>query len=311
MEAHVENPADYELQKTEPPPVARRTADRWLVLWFVTTPAWIGLAVAVFFYFYAGREQAQSPPPLESQAPPVPAAPRLERPLGAAVAPIELPPLDETDAVVRRLVGTVSSHPDVVAWLATDGLTRMFVVVVDNVATGHTPARHLRALKPAGAFRVIERDEQLVTDPRSYERYSQVAAVVQSIDAEGAARVYAMLKPRIEQAYRELGHQESFDRALERVVVALLQVPVLDGGVTLAPKGALYVYADPRIERLTAAQKQFARMGPQNVRIIQAKLRQVALELGMRAELLPTLAHSSTFRCLGIPDGCEFARDRP
>jgi hypothetical protein len=242
--------------------------------------------VAVFFYFYAGREQAQAPPPLESAVPSVPATPRPQRPLGAAVAPIELPPLDETDAVVRRLVGTLSSHPGLVAWLATDGLIRTFVVVVENIATGHTPARHLRALKPAAAFRVIERDEQLVTDPRAYERYSQVAAVVQSIDAEGAARVYATLKPRIEQAYRELGYQESFDHALERVVVALLQVPVVDSDVTLTAKGALYIYADPRIERLTPAQKQLARMGPRNVRLIQAKLRQVALELGMRAELL-------------------------
>jgi hypothetical protein len=158
-------------------------------LWFVTTPAWIGLAVAGLFYFYAGRQQAQAPPPLETAAAPVPAAPRPERPLGAAVAPIELPPLDETDAVVRRLVGSLSSHPGVAAWLATDGLIRTFVVVIDNIATGHTPAKHLRALKP-----------------------------------------------RIEQAYRELGQQEPFDRALERVVVALLQVPVLDGEVTRVGK---------------------------------------------------------------------------
>lgn len=283
----MDNLDDYELQKTEPPPVPRRTLDRRLPLWLVTAAGLFALVSVVFFF--VGREQAQAPPAPEPPGASDPAPPP-DRPLGAAwepVEPIELPPLDETDAVVRRLVGALSLHTGVAAWLATDGLIRTFVVAVENIATGQTPAKHLRALKPAGAFRVIERDEHLVADPRSYARYSQIAGVVQSFDAGGAARVYATLKSRIEQAYRELGHQESFDRALERTIVALLEVPVLDDDVTMAPKGALYVYDDPRIERLTAAQKQLARMGPRNVRVIQAKLRDVALELGMRAERLP------------------------
>jgi hypothetical protein len=280
------DPADYELQKAQPPPGPPPPANRRLVLWFLTAAMLVVIGTtAVFFLRY---EPPQPRSPDSSSAVPG-AAGVSDVALGAVgVPPVELPPLDETDALVRQLVGALSSHPRVVAWLTTDGLIRNFVVTVENISTGRTPATHLRALRPAGQFRAIERGEELVIDPASYTRYAPIAAAVQSIDARGAARLYSTLKPRLEDAYRELGHQESFDRALERAVVALLQVPVFTGDVAVASKGALYRYEEPRIEQFTGAQKQLARMGPRNVRIIQSKLRELARQLGMRPDLLPS-----------------------
>jgi len=37
-----------------------------------------------------------------------------------------------------------------------------------------------------------------------------------------------------------------------------------------------FAFADPRIESLSAAQKQFLRMGPRNVQTVQSKLREIA-----------------------------------
>ena len=89
-------------------------------------------------------------------------------------------------------------------------------------------------------------------------------------------------------AHRELGSSDrSFDRTLERAIVALLDTPILDGPVRLKPKGIGYAYADERLERLTGAQKQFLRMGPRNVRIMKARLREIALTLGIPPIQLP------------------------
>jgi hypothetical protein len=228
-------------------------------------------------------DEISSAPPSDPGVPPSSSAS-----LGVEVPPLDLPPLDQTDALVRQLVGALSSHPRVAAWLATDGLIRNFVVVVENIATGRTPAAHLRVLRPAGPFRVIEFGEELVIDPASYGRYSSIAAAIQSIDALDAARLYTTLKPRLEDAYHELGRQESFDRAIERAIVALLEVPVIDGIVPVAPKGALYRYGNQRMELLTGAQKRLARMGPRNIRVVQTTLRDVARQLGVPAERLPS-----------------------
>ena len=281
-DVEIRRPGDVAIRKTPSPPDPLPPPERSLKLWFIAA-ALVVLATVAFFFLK--REQDQLPPPRTAAAP-AEVAP-TDRPLGAQAEPIVLPPLDETDALVRKLVGELSSHPRVAAWLAGNDLLRNVAVVVENISVGRTPVRNLRALRPTGPFRVVERGEDLLIDSASYDRYTPIAGAVQSVDASGAARLYTTLKPRLEEAYRELGHEESFDRALERAIVALLQVPVPPAGATVRPKGALYAYEDARFERLTAAQKQLARMGPRNVQIIQAKLRELAIELGMRTDRLP------------------------
>jgi hypothetical protein len=192
---------------------------------------------------------------------------------------VELPPLADTDALVRRLVGELSSHPRVAAWLATDGLIRSFTVAVQNVAEGQVPARALRVLRPTGQFTVIETGSDLRIDPRSYARYDGLADAVNSVDAAGAARLYSLLKPRIEEAYAELGNDVPFDRTLERAIVMLLRAPVLEGSVPLDPSGGVFAFENQNVERMTAAQKQLTRMGPRNARLIQQTLRAIALPL--------------------------------
>ncbi len=55
----------------------------------------------------------------------------------------------------------------------------------------------------------------------------------------------------------------------------------------LEPLPATYEFADPDLAELAPAQKQFLRMGPRNMRLVQAKLRAVAPRLGLRASALP------------------------
>jgi len=60
-----------------------------------------------------------------------------------------------------------------------------------------------------------------------------------------------------------------------------MSTPVADGNVLVVYKGALNAFANPRLEDLTAAQKQLLRMGPRNARVIQGKLGEIAAVLGM------------------------------
>src|SRR5262249_41954725 len=126
-------------------------------------------------------------------------------------------------------------------------------------------------------------------DPRSYQRYHALTEAVASIDARGAASLYATLKPRIEEAGRELGLRDApFDRTLERAIVLLLETPVRSGPARLRQHGGVgFAFANPDEENLAPAQKQLLRMGPDNARVVQAKLRDIALALGIPAERLP------------------------
>jgi hypothetical protein len=48
-----------------------------------------------------------------------------------------------------------------------------------------------------------------------------------------------------------------------------------------------YEFDDPKLQSLSSAQRQFLRMGPRNMRIIKAKLREMAPFLGIAPESLP------------------------
>ncbi len=256
--------------------------------WILAIVAIVLLALGAGSYFRFWRRTPQTPADVRTATEQAVAPAPPTRPLPEAGEVIDLPPIDETDGIVRELVGRLSSHPTVAAWLTTDKLIRNFTVVVENISSGQTPSGQLAAVRPTGGFQVREEHGGLWIDPRSYRRYDKYADAVAGLDARGAARLYATLKPRIEDGYRELGHPDAnVDQALERALVLLLKTPVVEGDVALASKSVAYEFADPKLQSLSSAQRQFLRMGPRNVRLIQAKLREIAPFLGIPAESLP------------------------
>jgi hypothetical protein len=239
-------------------------------------------------YFVLRNRAVTAPVSAPTIAAPAASAPTdASPPLGAAAPAIDLPPLDESDDVVRGLVMELSSHPSVAAWLATDNLIRNFTVVVANIAAGAPAAGRVPALKPKGNFQVQERGEDLVINSRSFARYLPLATAASSINPQSAAMLYTMLKPRIEEAYQELGVVDvTFDQTLERAIVVLLKTPLPEGPVSVEPDGGVYRFADPALERLTPTQKLLIRFGPENQRAVQTSLLNVALALGIPPERL-------------------------
>jgi hypothetical protein len=288
-------PDDYDLRTTDgEPPLQERpglpglsgapsaaTAGIWIAV------ALLAIGAGAAAYVLLGRQAPPAAP--VKPAPLATAAPGSPRSLGGEADQIALPPLGDSDPLVRTLMEQLSRHPAVAAWLATNGLIRNFVVVVANTAEGVTPAQHLRSLRPTSDFRVVDREGRQYVDPRSYDRYALIAGAVASIDAAGAARLYATLKPRIEEAYRELGDPDGeFDRPLERAIKVLIATPVVGDPIRVRPKGIGYAYTDARLEDLSGPQKQLLRMGSAHVLVVEQALRRIATALGIpETELAP------------------------
>lgn len=265
---------------TAPAPPRRRAAALILIAAMLAAAA--GAWYAGFGNWAIGDRQTTA------AGPKTPGAGAADYALGSDPFSVNVPPLDESDSVVAGLVAKLSSHPRVAAWLATKGLIRNFTVVVTNIADGQAPAALVPALRPSSSFNIVQRGAATYIDPQSYERYTPLADAVASVDPAGSARLYATLKPRLGEAYADLGIAEPlFDRTLERAIVLLLNTPVLDQPIAVKPKGVGYGFADERLERLTPAQKQLLRMGPQNTRTIQRRLREIGLALGIPSERLP------------------------
>jgi hypothetical protein len=268
---------DLKLDKSAAPPPPPQP--RWIPI--VAVAVLLFALVAIWLYFRSGGDVAESTP---SQTQGAPSAAREEAPTSGEV----LPPLDESDAMVRDLVRALSEHPLIASLLTTDQLIRTFAVSIRNLSDGQTPAPHLHAIPPGSPLLVQREGGQMAIDPRSYARFDRHAAAIDSIDPAGAAQLYNRLKPRLEEAYREqAGPSANFDQAFERAVVQVLRTPVLEGPIPVQQSVVGYTYADPALESLPRAQQQLIRMGPDNVRIIQAKVRAIARELGIPEESLP------------------------
>jgi hypothetical protein len=242
----------------------------------------VGILAALYFVFRHPATPKATPRPAAS-APTAAARP------GPTPA-VPLPPLDGSDGFVRETAAGLSAHPEIARWLGRTALVRTLTAVVVNVSDGETPRPHLEFLAPKQRFRAAQRPGRvIVADPAGFAGYDAFADAVASVDANAAASAYRMLAPLFEAAVVELGHPEGgFPAALDRAIRALLAVPVLRADVELVPHATGFRYADPKLEGLTPAQKQFLRIGPRNVRIVQAKLREVADALAAPLSATPT-----------------------
>jgi hypothetical protein len=276
-----DEPADVELDKPGPADTTESPGPRRQLL--IPGIAAAVLALALLGGYLYLRTPSRPPASTASASADSPASSRG----GEPGEEIVLPPLDESDAFVRQLVERVSSHPTVAAWLTTEGLILNFAVVTARISNGESPIQELRKIGPIPPFRPRAARGDLFMEPSSHRRYNQYAEAVGALDARGAARLYTTLEPRINEAYRRMGGRDDFDPVLERAIVEMLRVPVVEGDIELAPSGIVYGFVDPKLEGLSAAQKHLLRMGPQNVRTIQGKLREIADYLAIPAARLP------------------------
>ena len=274
--------ADLELGKgadfePTPPQQDPRKPKVWLLLLVL-------LAAGLGVFLWWQLQQKPEPPPALIAAPP-PAAPPEAPPANLeeeAPNELALPPLDESDNLLRELMTDLVQHPRLARWLAPQGLARSFVAAVDNVAEGISPRKHLSSLAPGGEFQVVERGGELYPAPQSFSRYDSLAAFAASLDAEAAAQLYRGLEPLFDEAYRDLGYPDrNFRQTLGQGIRRLLETPVPSADEPLVRGVMSYEFVDPKLENLSDAQRQFLRMGPANVRPVQAKLREISTALGL------------------------------
>jgi hypothetical protein len=188
--------------------------------------------------------------------------------------------LDTSDEPVRELLTDCSTHPDFAQWLKNKNIIRRSVAVVDNISNGASPVPHLQFLLPSDQFKVTKKNGKIIPDPNGYIRYQPITMVIVSLDSEKLVRVYRQLAPVIEEAYRELGFPgATFQETLEEAIDVLLKTPIPEGEILLEEKVTTYTFADPNLEALSDVQKHLLRMGPENVRKIKAKLREIKAAL--------------------------------
>lgn len=251
------------------------------------------LAIAAYsWWVWRGSEPPASPAPART---PVASAPALvERKEAGPPAirfPVEPPPasaealpsLDESDLeFARSLEGLLGRER--LSQLRMAGFVRRCVATIDNLARSHAPAHLWPANPAAGRFDAAEQEGQVVIGADNELRYTPFVLLVESADVARVVAMYRSTYPLFQQAYEELGYPgRHFNDRLVEVIDHLIAAPEpaqpvlvepvkVQGPMQLARPWVHYVFADPRLESLSAGQKIMVRVGTVNERRLKAKL---------------------------------------
>ena len=252
----------------------RRRAIALLIGAVLLTPLVIGFLVYRMLY----RPMGQSSSVQKVDTARAVAAVPTPKPVPTGVPLQDLPQLDASDAFIRNLAQALSANPEWAKWLVGERLVRRLTASIDNVAEGRSPNPHLAFLAPKGDFRAREQGKSTTTiDPASYRRYDLVADVVASLDTKGCAKLYEDARPLFQDAYRDLGYPDrTFDQTLAKAIHVLLATPDPTSEVEVREGVKSWKFTDSALESLAPAQKQLLRMGPDNVRKVKEKLREIA-----------------------------------
>lgn len=190
-----------------------------------------------------------------------------------------LPNLLDSDVLVRQEVGKIS--PGLLPWLSADQLIRRYMVVLNDFAKSQRIAGHMSFIRLEEPFLVEMTGNDLYISAKCYQRYNLLVQSIQAIDAKAAIRLYKLFRPLMLQVFAEFGYPKdvTLEATLKKAVAQLLAAPVIREKVALVRPSLYYKFADNKLETLNPVQKQMLRMGPDNTRIIQAKLREFMAEL--------------------------------
>ena len=186
----------------------------------------------------------------------------------------------------------LTSLPDSAAlekFVVPQNLIRHAVATVDNLPRKKVAVELRPILPTVGEFAVAGTADHITLSPDNFKRYTPFVDMVKALDVKQAASVYFHFYPLFQQAYEDLGYPTEYfnDRVIE-VVDHLLETPDVQGPIELVQPNVMYLYADPKLESLSAGQKTLIRMGPENAAVIKAKLRDLRAVLATRAAPRPT-----------------------
>ncbi len=187
-------------------------------------------------------------------------------------------PLDTSDPAVKAsLIESSSAGEETVnRMLVDEGLIQRFVVSVTNLANDEMAPNHQLLTPPEQSFRVYSQAGKQWIDAASYKRYTPYVDMLESFNNEALLNIYGIYKGDIQAKYAEIGNpDQDFNSVLLEAIEQLLDTPEVPVPVEVYTDSVAYKYADDRLENLSEPQKQLLRTGPDNMRRIKAKLREL------------------------------------
>ena len=189
-----------------------------------------------------------------------------EGPQHPVAAPADTAASPAPDAAgFEQAVSDWLGRPQVLKFVALQGLAHHIVATIDNLPRGHAAPR-LWPLYPVGGRMLTQQaaDGSLQIAPGNSARYDAVVGWIASVDVAQAAALYRRFYPVLQQAYEALGYPGQYFN--DRLVA-------VQGSVAPQQPWLRYELADPQWQSLSAGHKILLRLGPAHAQTLKTQLR--------------------------------------
>lgn len=189
-------------------------------------------------------------------------------------------PLDLSDKAIKQGLITALRAPLLSTLIVNDSILANMVASVNNTAQGTLPENVSLLTPPATEFSVFKQaDNQFIT-PESFTRYNVYAQTFAEIETEDMLALLDQYEPQIIAQFEQIALPNAqFTSTLINAINRLLDTPTVNLPIPVISDSAMYKFANPQLEALLPAQKQLLRMGPDNMRLVKAKLRELRTAL--------------------------------
>lgn len=193
--------------------------------------------------------------------------------------PVIVPALEQSDSWVQQQINQLS--PVLGDFVKTEQTARKLMLIVNDFSQSLRLYKHMRYFSLKEPFIAIKDDNGWFMNERSYNRYNQLVDAFAKMDTREALRSYKTMQPLLQQVYAEFGYPEqySLEDLFKKAAAEMIAAPVIDGRIGLIQPSVRYKFADRQLEQLSPVQKQMLRMGPDNTRKVQKKLRELVQQL--------------------------------
>lgn len=251
----------------------------WLIL------AAVVIAGAGAAWYFVQRRPAEQAAESTTSASSAASTSTIQHPLIGADESAPVTDVDDSDETIKSSLDKLFGTADLAQVLIPTQIIRHIVVTVDNLPRSKVDlqVRPLRATP--GQFATANSGNDLVIADANYARYARVMHVVQIADIAQVAYWYRGHYSLFQQAYQGLGYPQGyFNDRLVQAIDDLLATPELTTPIRLVQPKVFYEFADPDLEARSAGQKTLLRMGPDNIKLIKQKLRELRADITKPSE---------------------------
>jgi hypothetical protein len=254
--------------------------------------AWIvivAIALGVGWYWWQQRtadelEAVDLLPPLAGE----PVEPEIRHPVTAIPVPVPvdqqpapeppppLPALENSDEEVRAAAAGLVGEDEMAQHVVGEQVVNRLVATIDSLTSARLAPLMLPWKTLPGTFKAMQSEDQAAISPANAQRYDAIVGLVSGVDSQALVRTYVRYYPLFQQSYEAQGYPDGyFNDRLVAVIDHLLETPAPTETMDLVSSEAVYKFADPALEALSAGQKMLLRAGPAHYAVLTAKLREI------------------------------------